>query len=175
MHFAAPSHPLIQSFLLQKEEFQGVNRLIVENIEQGKKLLTTLQALQGILSVAHDYRLITTHADIVELMYDPHIVGIYPVEALDWKVDKKDISQYCLELKKDMAFTEVNLITWLSEHGYIARKSDEIGTYFRVGDTVSFPTKKGIIRISFFGTKIEELYLSDVLVPECHILSLQDS
>jgi excinuclease UvrABC helicase subunit UvrB len=171
MHFSAPSHPLIQSFLLQKEEFQSVEKLIVENVEQGKKLLLTLETLRDKTSDMHDYRLITTYSDIVELMYDPHIIGIYPVETLDWKVDKKDISQYCLELKKGMTFTEESLIIWLSEHGYIARKSDEFWTYFRVGDTVSLPTKKGVIRVSFFGTKIEQLYLSDILITECHILS----
>lgn len=46
MHYSAPSHPLIYSFLLQREEFQGAERLIVETREQGEKLLKTLEALE---------------------------------------------------------------------------------------------------------------------------------
>lgn len=48
MHFSAPSHPLIHAFLLRREEFQGVERLIVETQEQGEKLLKTLEALQEV-------------------------------------------------------------------------------------------------------------------------------
>jgi len=45
-HFSAPSHPLIHAFLLRREEFLGVERLIVETQEQGEKLLATLETLQ---------------------------------------------------------------------------------------------------------------------------------
>lgn len=44
-HFSAPSHPLIHAFLLRREEFQGVERLIVETQEQGEKLLKVLTEL----------------------------------------------------------------------------------------------------------------------------------
>lgn len=46
MHLSAPSHPLIHAFLLRREEFQGVERLIVETQEQGEKLLATLETLK---------------------------------------------------------------------------------------------------------------------------------
>lgn len=46
MHLSAPSHPLIHAFLLRREEFQGVEKLIVENQEQGDKLLATLETLK---------------------------------------------------------------------------------------------------------------------------------
>ena len=105
------------------------------------------------------YRLISTPIDILEVTYDDSLIGIFPVETLEWKVDKRDIHKYCLELEKSMVYDEEKLISWLSDNGYIARKSDEIGTYFRAGDTVSLPTKKGIIRVSFFGTKIEDIFL----------------
>ncbi|MCB9806932.1 hypothetical protein H6768_03500 [Candidatus Peribacteria bacterium] len=62
-------------------------------------------------------------------------------------------------------------MTWLSEHGYTARKSDEVGTYFRAGDTVSIPTRRGIVRVSFFGSKIEEIYIDERLVSECYIMT----
>ncbi len=45
MHFSAPSQPLIHAFLLRREEFQGVERLIVETQEQGEKLLKVLTEL----------------------------------------------------------------------------------------------------------------------------------
>lgn len=44
-HLSAPSHPLIHAFLLRREEFQGVERLIVETHEQGEKLLKVLSEL----------------------------------------------------------------------------------------------------------------------------------
>jgi len=44
MHFSAPSHPLIYSFLLRREEFCGAEKLIVETRIQGEKLLQTLEA-----------------------------------------------------------------------------------------------------------------------------------
>lgn len=46
MHLSAPSHPLIHALLLRREEFQGVERLIVETQEQGEKLLATLETLK---------------------------------------------------------------------------------------------------------------------------------
>ncbi len=50
MHFSAPSHPLIYSILLRREDFQGTERLIVETRTQGEKLLQTLEALEAIKS-----------------------------------------------------------------------------------------------------------------------------
>jgi hypothetical protein len=41
-----------------------------------------------------------------------------------------------------MQLGEEKCINWLVEHGYQALKSDEVGTYFRVGDTISVVTKK---------------------------------
>lgn len=58
---------------------------------------------------------------------------------------------------------ENELITWLSDHRYTASKVGDVGTYFRAGDTISIPTKKGIVRVSFFGTKIEEIFLGDTM------------
>jgi hypothetical protein len=95
MHFSAPSHPLIHAFLLRREEFQGVERLIVETPEQGEKLLKILMELsimnndewrmtnEG--SSIKNYRLITTPTDILEVSYDKNLVGIWFVWYFFWK------------------------------------------------------------------------------------------
>lgn len=172
MHFSAPSDPLIYSFLLRREEFQGAERLIVETRTQGEKLLQTLEALEKISPTNRHYRLISTPVDILEMEHDSHIVGIFPIETLDWKVNPKEMENYCLELERGTKYNENKLISWLTEHGYTARKSDEIGTYFRAGDTVSLPLKKGILRVSFFGTMLEDLFLNDVSIASARIYSL---
>lgn len=175
MHFSAPSHPLIYSFLLRREEFWGVERLIVETRSQGEKLLQTLEAFEKIQPTGKPYRLITTPVDILEVEHDSNIVGIFPIDTLDWKVNPKERESYCLELEKGTKYNEEKLISWLTEHGYVARKSDEVGTYFRAGDTVSLPLKKGILRISFFGTTLEDLFLDDVSIASARIYSLLPS
>lgn len=157
MHYSAPSHPLIQSFLLQKTEFSGTRKVIVENTEQGEKLFETLTALQEIHHVTTKFRLISSLIDLVEFEHDASIVGIFTPETLEWKIHPKDIERYCLKLESGMKYSEEVFVTWLSEHGYTAKKSDEIGTYFRVGDTISIPVQSGILRVSFFGTTLEEL------------------
>jgi len=100
MHFSAPSHPLVYSFLLRREEFQGAERLIVETRTQGEKLLQTLEALEKIEPTDKHYRLITTPVDILEVEHDPDLIGIFPTETLGWKVNPKEKENYCLELEK---------------------------------------------------------------------------
>lgn len=131
MHFSAPSHPLIYSFLLSREEFSHAERLIVETREQGQKLLQTLETLAHINPTGKIYKLITTPVDILEVQSDANIVGIFPIETLDWKIDAKEKKQYCFDIEKGMKCGEDAFISWLTEQGYAARKSDEIGTYFR--------------------------------------------
>ncbi len=161
MHFSAPSHPLIHAFLLRREEFQGVERLIVETREQGEKLLATLQTLDEIEKNAKQYRLITTKTDILEVMHDPELVGIFPIETLDWDVGGLE-KTHILTLSKGMKYSEELLVTWLTDHGFIAKKSDEENTFFRQGDTVSIQTKKGTLLVNFFGNTLETIYLDSV-------------
>lgn len=166
MHFSAPSHPLIYSFLLRREVFLDTERLIVETREQGEKLLQTLEALEILEPTRKNYRLIRTHLDILEVYDDPDMVGIFPVETLDWKIDEKEKSQYCFDIQKGVKCGEEKLISWLTEHGYIARKSDEIGTYFRAGDTISVPLKKGMLRVSFLGPSLRIFFsMTPLLLP----------
>ena len=161
MNYSSPSHPLIHAFLLRREEFMGVERLIVETREQGEKLIATLQKLSEIDSCKKQYRLITIKTDILEVMYDHDLVGIFPIETLDWDVSTLE-QKLTLTLIKNMKYSEELLVTWLTDHGYKAQKSDEEHTFFRQGDTVSVETRKGTLLINFFGTTLETLYLDGV-------------
>lgn len=149
MHLSAPSHPLVHAFLLRREEFQGVERLIVETQEQGEKLLATLLSLSEIQKDNKQYRLIMTKTDVLEVTHDPDIVGIFPIETLDWDVSELE-KTHILRLSKGMKYSEELLVTWLTDHGYKAQKSDEEHTFFRQGDTVSIQTRKGILLVNFF-------------------------
>lgn len=148
-HFSAPSHPLIHAFLLRREEFQGVEKLIVETQEQGEKLLATLQSLSEIQKDNKQYRLIMTKTDVLEVTHDSDLVGIFPIETLDWDVSELE-KTHILRLSKGMKYSEELLVTWLTDHGYKAQKSDEEHTFFRQGDTVSIQTRKGILLVNFF-------------------------
>ena len=90
MHFSAPSHPLLYSFLLRREGFRDAGRIIVETREQGEKLLQTLEALEHIHPLQKIYRLISNPLDILQVYDDPDMVGIFPIETLDWKIDEKE-------------------------------------------------------------------------------------
>ncbi len=58
-----------------------------------------------------------------------------------------------------MKYSEELLVTWLTDHGFKAVKSDEEHTFFRQGDTVSIETRKGTLLVNFFGSILETLYL----------------
>ena len=47
-------------------------------------------------------------------MYDTDLVGIFPIETLDWKVE--DEKKLTLILTKGMKYSEELLVTWLTEH-----------------------------------------------------------
>ena len=140
MHFSAPCHPLIYSFLLQRADFSDAKKLIVETREQGEKLLLTLQKLREIEENPTHYILIKNPQDILEVEYGDDVVGIFPIETLDWKIS--DVSSFVLHLTKGLLFSEEKLLTWLADHHYRAVQSDEPGTYFRRGDTVSIQTRQ---------------------------------
>ena len=95
------------------------------------------------------YRLITTPTDILEVAHDPDLVGIFPIETLDWDVSELE-KTHILKLSKEMKYSEELMVTWLTDHGYKAQKSDEEHTFFRQGDTVSIQTRKGILLVNFF-------------------------
>ena len=161
MHYSAPSHPLIHALLLRREDFHGIQRLIVETREQWEKLLKTLQTLAEIEKNNKQYRLIANKTDILEVLYDTELVGIFPIETLDWDVTELE-SQLTLSLEKNMNYSEDKLVNWLTDHWFKAQKSDEEHTFFRQGDTVSIQTRKGTLLINFFGSTLETLYLDGV-------------
>ncbi len=158
-HASSPSHPLLYAFLLRREEFHGTQRLIVETREQGEKLLLNLEKLTEIEPYSKQYRLITTKTDILEVIYDSDLIGIFPIETLDWDVSMLE-KTLTLHLTKGMKYSEEILVNWLTDHGYKAQKSDEQCTFFRQGDTVSIQTRKGILLINFFGSTLETIYLN---------------
>jgi hypothetical protein len=87
-------------------------------------------------------------------------VGIFPIETLDWELpDEKELT---LLITKGMHYSEELLVTWLTDHGFIAKKSDEENSFFRQGDTVSIQTKKGDLLVNFFGNTLESIYLDSV-------------
>lgn len=56
-----------------------------------------------------------------------------------------------LVIKKNQEYSEKQLIEWLTNNGYETKKiTDEIGTYFRQGDTISMYTARGVLQVSFF-------------------------
>ena len=87
------------------------------------------------------YRLITKKTDILEVTHDPDFVGIFPIETLDWDVSELE-NTHILSFSKGMKYSEELLVTWLTDHGYKAQKSDEEHTFFRQGDTVNIQTRK---------------------------------
>ncbi len=105
-----------------------------------------------------NYRLITTKTDVLEVMHDPDLVGIFSIETLDWDVSELE-KTHILRLSKGMKYSEELLVTWLTDHGYRAQKSEEEHTFFRQGDTVSIQTRKGILLVNFFWSTLETLYL----------------
>lgn len=107
-----------------------------------------------------NYRLITTPTDILEVSYDKNLVGIFPIETLDWEIpDEKDLT---LLITKGMQYSEEKLVTWLTDHGFTAKKSEEENSFFRQGDTVSIETRKGTLLVNFFGNILETIYLDSV-------------
>lgn len=106
---------------MKQERFSDAKRLIVENREQGEKLFATLEKLSEIEPSKKYYKLITTPQDILEVSYDPDMIGIFPIETLDWKIENEE--QFTLLVTKGMKYSEEQFIDWLTDHGFTAKKS----------------------------------------------------
>jgi hypothetical protein len=171
MHYSAPAHPLIYSLLLQKEEFQSSRKLIVETRTHGERLLTTLQKLGELELHPKQYRLISSKIDILEVTHDINLVGIFPVETLDWKIDEKELKNFVFDIQKDMKIKEDLLLHWLTENGYVAKKSDQENTFFRQGDTIMIRLSKGVLFVSFFGSQIEDILFNQKRILEYRLFS----
>jgi hypothetical protein len=72
-----------------------------------------------------------------------------------------------------MQYSEEKLVDWLTDHGFIAKKSGEEYSFFRQGDTVSIETRRGTLLVNFFGNTLETLYLDGAEKEEwrffCHL------
>lgn len=171
MNYSSPAHPLIYALLLQKEEFHSSRKLIVETRVHWEKLLATLQNLGELKLTSQQYRLISSKIDILEVTYDVNLVGIFPVETLDWKIDEKELKNFVFDIQKNMKIKEDVLLHWLSENGYIAKKSDEENTFFRQGDTIMIRLLQGVLFVSFFGSQIEDILFNQKQISEYRLFS----
>ncbi len=132
--YIAPSHALIQAFLLQQEDFQGIKNIVVESDADALKLKNTLDALTSLKKEGQkEYQVISSHNDILKTIYYPETIGIYTTEiALNPPENTDTKNSSLLVLKKDKEYSEKQLIEWLTNNGYETKKmTDEIGTYFR--------------------------------------------
>lgn len=160
--YTAPSHVLIQAFLLQKKDFQGIKNIIVESDADALKLKNTLDALTFLTKWEQkEYQIISSHNDVLKTIHYPETIGIYTTEkALNPPENTDTKNSNILVLKKDTEYTEKQLIEWLTNNGYETKKMmDEIGTYFRQWDTINIYTGRGILQVSFFSGEIEDIYL----------------
>ena len=132
----------------------------MKTLEAIEELQGTKYKVQNKGSSIKNYRLITTPTDILEVSYDKNLVGIFPIEALGWEIP--DEKEFTLLITKGMQYSEEKLVNWLTDHGFIAKKSDEENSFFRQGDTVSIQTEKGTLLVNFFGNTLETIYLGSV-------------
>ncbi len=160
--YIAPSHPLIQAFLLQQETFWGTKNIVVESDADATKLKNTLDVLTSLKKwEPKEYQIISSHNDMLKTIHYPEIIGIYTTDkALNPPENTNSKNANLLVLTKDAEYTEKQLIEWLTNNGYETKKmTDEIGSYFRQWDTINMYTGRGILQVSFFSGKIEDIYL----------------
>ncbi len=172
--YIAPSHPLIQAFLLQQEVFEGTKNIIVESDAEALKLKNTLDALTSLKKwEPKEYQIITSHNDILRTLHYPETVGIYTTHTALNLPKNTNKTMGILVLEKDGEYSEKQLIEWLTNNGYETKKmSDEIGTYFRQWDTINIYTARGVLQISFFSGKIEDIYLDKQSQEKYTLISL---
>jgi len=172
--YTALSHPLIQSFLLQQEDFNDTKNIVVESDADALKLKNTLDALMNLIKWEHkDYQIITSYNDILRTVHYPETVGIYTTQTALNPPRNTHQNTGLLVLEKDTEYTEKQFIEWLTNNGYEARKSsDEDNTYFRQGDTITLQISRGILQVSFFWGKIEEIYLDRLSQENYTLISL---
>lgn len=173
--YIAPTHPLIQAFLLQQEAFQGAKNIIVESDTDALKLKNTLDALISLKKrEQQEHQIISTYNDILKTVHYPETIGIYSTETALNPPDNIDLrNSNILVLTKNTEYTEKQLIEWLTNNGYRTKKmTNEIGTYFRQWDTLNMYTGRWILQVSFFSGKIEDIYLDRQPLENYTLISL---
>lgn len=153
--FSCPYHPLIAATLLQTSQFVHVRHIIVENADKALQLKQVLAWLDP-----HNIPLLVTD-ELTCLMarygFQRAIFTPATVQFLDQSIYEK---KYILELTLDMTLVQSDCIHWLTEHDYVAKKSEERGTYFRQGDTITIQTVFGEVRLSFFWSTLDGVYFN---------------
>jgi transcription-repair coupling factor (superfamily II helicase) len=173
--YTAPTHPLIQAFLLEQEEFKSVKNIIVESDADAQKLKNTLDALRSLKEETwKEYQVVNSYNDILRIIHYPETVGIYTTTSALIPPENTDAKNTnLLTLKKGKKSSEKQLIEWLTNNGYETKKMiDEIGTYFRQGDTINIATGHWALQVSFFGETIEDIYLETRSLESYTLISL---
>jgi len=173
--YIAPSHPLIQAFLLQQEVFGEAKNIIVESDADALKLKNTLDALTSATKkTSKEYQIMSSYNDVLRTIHYPETVGIYTTSSALTPPENTDTKNTnLLTLEKGKKSSEKQLIEWLSNNGYETKKmTEDIGTYFRQGDTINITTTHGILQVSFFGETIEDIYLLARPVESYTLISL---
>jgi len=175
MRIISPSHPLIHAFLLQRWALKDVKNIIVETDADAIKLKNYLDVLSHTehAKKPKEYQVISGYNDVLRTIHYDETIGIYSSQiALNPPINIDMRKTGILELTQDMPLTEKGLIGWLTENGYEAKKSTDINTYLRQWDTISIHTLQGHLQISFFGEKIETIYLDTQFINTYTLISL---
>jgi transcription-repair coupling factor (superfamily II helicase) len=173
--YIAPTHPLIQAFLLQQEVFAEAKNIIVESDTDALKLKNMLEALRNLKKeTSKEYQIVNSHNDILRTIHYPETVGIYTTTSALTPPENTDTKNTnLLTLEKGKKSSEKQLIEWLTNNGYETKKmTGDIGTYFRQGDTINITTTHGVLQVSFFGETIEDIYLETRPVESYTLVSL---
>jgi len=73
--YIAPTHPLIQAFLLEQEVFKSAKNIIVESDTDAQKLKNTLDALKSLKKeISQEYQIISSYSDILRTIHYPDTV-----------------------------------------------------------------------------------------------------
>lgn len=149
----------MKAYLLQQGVLRDTKNIIVESDTDAQQLKKMLDTLKGAWK---EYQIIRSYNDILRTIHYPETVWIYTTQTALHPPQNTDTTHMSLlVLERHKKYTEKQCIEWLTTHGYETKKmNDEIGTYFRKGDTINISTPHGTLQASFFWEKIEDIYLS---------------
>lgn len=79
-----------------------------------------------------EYQVISGYNDVLRTVHYEETIGIYNTQtALNPPINTDTKKTGILELTQDIPLTEKELIGWLTDNGYEAKKSTDIHTYLR--------------------------------------------
>lgn len=154
---------------------KDVKNIIVETDADAIKFKTYLDALSNTehTKKPKEYQVISGYNDVLRTIHFEETIGIYSSQtALDPPTNTDAKKTWILVLEQDTLLSEKELIGWLTDNGYEAKKSTDINTYLRQGDTISIHTLQGHLQISFFSEKVETIYLDTRPIRKYTLISL---